>query len=58
MAKAIGKKATYNLFKNDLGAGEHCQLGAEFQLAQVTLDWLGETWDHVSMPRNLTNVVY
>ncbi|CAI7564967.1 unnamed protein product [Penicillium pancosmium] len=56
MAKAIGKKATYNLFKNDLGAGEHCQLGTEFQLAQVTLDWLGDTWDHVSLPRNLTNV--
>lgn len=58
MAKTIGKNATYNLFKTDLGAGEHCQLGAEFQLAQVTMDWLDETWNHHSLPKNLTNVVY
>jgi pimeloyl-ACP methyl ester carboxylesterase len=57
LVKGIGKKATYNLFRSDVGAGEHCQLGAEAQLAQVTLDWLADTWDHVFLPQNLTNVV-
>jgi hypothetical protein len=55
--KGIGKNATYNLFRTDVGAGEHCQLGAEAQLAQVTLDWLADTWDHVSLPKNLTDSV-
>ncbi|KAJ5690620.1 hypothetical protein N7462_005012 [Penicillium macrosclerotiorum] len=57
MANVIGNKATYNLFRTDLGAGEHCQMGAEAQLAQVTMDWLTDTWDHVSLPKNLTSVV-
>ncbi|OJJ37796.1 hypothetical protein ASPWEDRAFT_182625 [Aspergillus wentii DTO 134E9] len=58
MARTLGNKATYNLFRTDVGAGEHCQLGAEAQLAQVTMDWLDETWEHVALPKNLTNVVY
>lgn len=58
MTKAIGKNATYNLFRTDLGAGEHCQIGAEAQLAQVTWDWLADTWDHVALSKNLSNVVY
>ena len=40
-----GKELTYyHEFKTDLGAGEHCSLGAELQLAQVTLDWLSDVW--------------
>ena len=27
LARKLGDKATYHLFKTDLGAGEHCQLG-------------------------------
>ena len=47
MVQAIGKNATYNLFRTALGAGEHCQIGAEAQLAQVAWDWLADTWDSV-----------
>ena len=35
---------TYHQFNTSLGAGEHCSLGAESQVAQVTLDWLGDVW--------------
>lgn len=31
---------TYYRFPTNLGAGEHCQLGAESQLAQEIFDWL------------------
>lgn len=58
MAKLLRNKSTYNLFRTSLGAGEHCQLGAESQLAQVTLDWLTDVWDHVTLPANLTDRVY
>ncbi|CAL5870211.1 uncharacterized protein PFLUO_LOCUS4446 [Penicillium psychrofluorescens] len=58
MVKWLGNKSTYNLFRTDLGAGEHCQLGAEAQLAQVTLDWLADVWDQVALPANLTDGVY
>ncbi|KXJ96254.1 Alpha/Beta hydrolase protein [Microdochium bolleyi] len=44
VAAALGDRATYYLFKNDVGAGQHCQLGAEAQLAQVTFDWLADIW--------------
>ncbi|XEV01647.1 hypothetical protein FSHL1_006934 [Fusarium sambucinum] len=40
MARALGKQAHYFLFKTELGAGEHCALGAEQQLALETLGWL------------------
>lgn len=33
-------KTKYHLFPTSLGAGEHCQLGAEPQLAQEIFDWL------------------
>ena len=36
----LGDRAYYHLFKEDVGAGEHCQIGAEGQLAQVAYDWL------------------
>ena len=40
MARLLGKQAHYHLFKTDVGAGEHCAIGAEHQLAMETLDWL------------------
>lgn len=58
MMQFLGKKATYNLFETDLGAGEHCQLGAEAQLAQVTLDWLSDIWEGINVPQNITGGVY
>lgn len=38
--KELGSKGYYYLFQTDLGAGEHCQIGAEAQLAMATLNWL------------------
>ncbi|KAJ5610938.1 Alpha/Beta hydrolase protein [Penicillium lagena] len=58
MIKWLGNKGTFNLFRTDLGAGEHCQIGAEAQLTQVTLDWLADVWDHVTLPANLTSGTY
>ncbi|KAK6450632.1 hypothetical protein FP744_10006882 [Trichoderma asperellum] len=58
MVRLLGSKATYNLFKTDLGAGEHCQLGAESQVAQVAFDWLSDIWEGVSVPHNITGGVY
>ncbi|KPM42658.1 hypothetical protein AK830_g3883 [Neonectria ditissima] len=40
VARWFGKQARYVLFETDVGAGEHCALGAEQQLARETLDWL------------------
>ena len=39
VAKALGDLAMLYQFNNSLGAGQHCQLGAEPYLAQVSLDW-------------------
>lgn len=40
-----GKELTYfHEFKTSLGAGEHCSIGAESQLAQVALNWLSDVW--------------
>ncbi|KAI0888169.1 alpha/beta-hydrolase [Annulohypoxylon maeteangense] len=47
VAKLLGDKAYLYEFKTALGAGEHCQLGAEQQLAQVSLDWLAEVFEAV-----------
>ncbi|EHK40485.1 uncharacterized protein TrAtP1_006589 [Trichoderma atroviride] len=58
MMQFLRRKATYNLFKTDLGAGEHCQLGAEAQVAQVTLDWLSDVWEGINVPHNMTGGVY
>ncbi|KAH8895230.1 alpha/beta-hydrolase [Thozetella sp. PMI_491] len=58
MAHDLGNLSTYNLFKTELGAGEHCQLGAEAQLNQVSLDWLADIWDGIKVPSNLTDGVY
>jgi hypothetical protein len=32
--------ATYHLFETNLGAGLHCQIGAEPYLSEVVYDWL------------------
>ncbi|KAI1208278.1 alpha/beta-hydrolase [Annulohypoxylon truncatum] len=45
VASLLGNKAYFHEFKTALGAGEHCQLGAEQQLAQVTMDWLAEVFE-------------
>jgi hypothetical protein len=42
-----GKNVTFHEFTTDLGAGEHCSLGAEPQIAQVILDWLHEVFENV-----------
>ncbi|KAL6407094.1 hypothetical protein AUP68_09920 [Ilyonectria robusta] len=47
MARLLGEQAHYFLFKTDVGAGEHCALGAEQQLAMETLDWLAGIFDKV-----------
>ncbi|KAM6522031.1 hypothetical protein FALCPG4_011724 [Fusarium falciforme] len=44
MARLLGKKSHYFLFETELGAGEHCALGAEQQLAFKTLGWLDEVF--------------
>ncbi|KAI1777279.1 alpha/beta-hydrolase [Hypoxylon cercidicola] len=44
----LGSKAYLHEFKTALGAGEHCQLGAEPQLAQVTMDWVAEVFEAVA----------
>ena len=39
---------TFHLFETSLGAGEHCALGAEAELARVTLQWLEEVFENVT----------
>ncbi|KAI1387806.1 alpha/beta-hydrolase [Hypoxylon trugodes] len=48
VVEALGSKAYLYEFKTALGAGEHCQLGAEPQLAQASLDWLAEVFEGVA----------
>ncbi|KAF2096263.1 alpha/beta-hydrolase [Rhizodiscina lignyota] len=45
MARWLGDKAYYHLSKTNIGAGEHCAIGAEPQLSMVTLDWLADVFD-------------
>ncbi|KAI2469615.1 alpha/beta-hydrolase [Annulohypoxylon bovei var. microspora] len=47
VVNSLGNKAYFHEFTIALGAGEHCQLGAEQQLAQVTMDWLSEVFEAV-----------
>ncbi|KAJ4249075.1 hypothetical protein NW762_012407 [Fusarium torreyae] len=44
LAKQLGDRATYHLFENIQGAGEHCQVGAYVQMNQVALDWLEDVF--------------
>jgi hypothetical protein len=39
LADKLGDLATYHLFADEDGAGEHCSLGAAVLLNQVALDW-------------------
>ncbi|KAI1101256.1 alpha/beta-hydrolase [Jackrogersella minutella] len=48
VAGLLGKKAYFHEFQTALGAGEHCQMGAEPQLAQVSMDWLSEVFEGVA----------
>lgn len=48
MARLLGRqRSDYYLFKTELGAGEHCSLGAEQQLALETLIWLDDVFANV-----------
>jgi Prolyl oligopeptidase family len=40
VAEWFGDKAYFYNFTDDVGAGQHCQIGAEGYLASVSLDWL------------------
>ncbi|XXG95722.1 hypothetical protein Hte_001992 [Hypoxylon texense] len=48
VAGMLGSKAYFYEFKTALGAGAHCQLGAEPQLAQATMDWVAEVFETVA----------
>ncbi|KAI6082230.1 alpha/beta-hydrolase [Hypoxylon rubiginosum] len=48
VADWLGSKGYLYEFKTALGAGVHCQLGAEPQLAQVTMDWVAEVFEAVA----------
>ncbi|ORY67402.1 Alpha/Beta hydrolase protein [Pseudomassariella vexata] len=54
LQKMLGDKGYYHLFETKLGAGEHCQLGAEAQLAQVAFDWLETVFEGVGGKGNGT----
>lgn len=45
VADALGDLATLYKFNNSFGAGQHCQIGAEPYLAQVSLDWFQNVLD-------------
>ena len=48
LARILGNKAHYQLFKTNVGAGEHCAIGAEPQLAMNTMDWLAGVFEKVA----------
>ena len=47
LADELGDLATYHLFSNLDGAGEHCQIGASVLMNQVSLDWLEDVFAHI-----------
>ena len=51
VGKWFGDSATFYNFTNDLGAGQHCQIGAEAYLASVSLDWLTDVFMNVTEHR-------
>ena len=52
-----GKELTFFYeFLTALGAGEHCQLGAESQLNQVVLDWLSDVWGGLAYDNGVLGV--
>lgn len=48
MARIFGNQAHYHSFKTNVGAGEHCSIGAEPQLAMTELDWLANVFENVT----------
>ncbi|KAM0547315.1 hypothetical protein ACHAPJ_010450 [Fusarium lateritium] len=44
LAKELGELGTYHIFRNVMGAGEHCQIGASVLMNQVALDWLEDVF--------------
>ena len=47
LADELGTLATYHLFSNLDGAGEHCQIGASVLMNQVSLDWLEDVFAEI-----------
>jgi hypothetical protein len=47
LVRALGDRAFYHLFKADLGAGEHCAIGAGAQQTQITMDWLARILNNI-----------
>ena len=47
LADELGDLATYHLFSNLDGAGEHCQIGASVLMNQVSLDWLEDVFANI-----------
>lgn len=48
VAQWFGDKAYFYNFTDDVGAGQHCQIGAEGYLASVSLDWLADVFANVT----------
>jgi pimeloyl-ACP methyl ester carboxylesterase len=44
LANMLGSKAYYQLFKTDVGAGEHTQAGSESLLAMAAFDWVADVF--------------
>jgi hypothetical protein len=52
VAPWLGDRAYYHLFLNSLGAGQRCQVGAEYQLAAVSLSWLDGVFSNATKALN------
>jgi hypothetical protein len=48
IAEWFGDKALFYNFTNDVGAGQHSQIGAEGYVSSVTLDWLTDVFANVT----------
>ncbi|KAF2674017.1 alpha/beta-hydrolase [Microthyrium microscopicum] len=56
VAGYLGDRAYYYEFTNALGAGQHCQVGAEYQLAAVMGEWLDGVFSGAKLLANGTVV--
>lgn len=52
----LGDQAYYHFFPNTLGSGQHCQIGAEDQLAYVAFNWLDGVFSGKKLTANGTVV--
>jgi hypothetical protein len=48
VAEWFGNKAFAYNFTDDVGAGQHCQIGAEGYAASVALNWLADVYENVT----------